>query len=345
MNTFLVAVRAATVLNCCLLCMAEPGFAQEPQGPFRKILKERFLKKQQDLPAPATDSDINARISKPGDYNFSFEYGGVSRMYRIHVPPSYRVTNPTPLLVSFHGGGASMEYQATDKNYGQISKSDKEGFVLVFPNGYSKFRSGKFATWNAGTCCGPARDEKVDDVGFVKQVIENVSGQLNIDRNRIFATGMSNGGMFAYRLACEMSDTLKAIASVAGPDGTMSCTPKKPVSILHIHARNDDHAQFEGGSGKKSMPGSLVTQFTSVSQTISNWVKRNECNTAPKRVLDKPGAYCDEYAQCKGNVEVELCVTASGGHSWPGAEKSRGDEPPSTAISANDVMWEFFKSR
>ena len=345
MNAFFVTARAAAVLTCSLLGLATSGFAQERQGPLRELLKERFLKKQQDLPAPVTDSDTKARISGPGDYSFSFEYGGLSRMYRIHVPPSYRAANPTPLLVSFHGGGASMEYQATDKNYGQISKSDREGFVVVFPNGYSKLRSGKFATWNAGTCCGGARDGKIDDVGFVRQVIENVSAQLDIDRNKIFATGMSNGGMFTYRLACEMSDVFKAIASVAGPDGTTNCTPKKPVSVLHIHARDDDHAQFEGGSGKKSMPGSVVTQFTSVPQTISNWVKRNECNAAPKRVLDKPGAYCDVYAQCNGNVEVELCVTATGGHSWPGAEKSRGDEPPSTAISANDVMWEFFKSR
>jgi polyhydroxybutyrate depolymerase len=329
----------STLVALTLLCAATPGSAE---GPLREWLKERRANKEAAPEAIATDP--KAKIDKPGDYALSLEHGGLTRKYLVHVPAKYDPLKPTPLLLSFHGGGAHMEYQASDKNYGQISKSDKEGFIVVFPNGYSKL-GGKLATWNAGSCCGPARDNNVDDVGFVKQMIASLGGQLNVDRDRIFATGMSNGGMMAHRLACEMSDVFKAVASVAGPDGTTNCTPSRPISVMHIHARNDDHAVFEGGSGKKSQSKSTITDFVSVPETVARWVKRDGCAATPKRVLEKPGAYCERYSQCKGNVEVALCVTETGKHSWPGAEKSRSDEPPSNAISANDVMWDFFMSR
>jgi polyhydroxybutyrate depolymerase len=246
------------------------------------------------------------------------------------------------MVFSFHGGGGSMDYQANDAYYGQISKSEQAGYIAVFPNGFSKFKSGNFATWNAGKCCAAARDENVDDVGFVRDIIKNLRGQLNIDPNRIFADGISNGGMMAYRLACEMSDVFKAIASVAGTDNTKSCFPKAPISILHIHARNDDLELFDGGAGRRS---SQVTSFVSVPDSIAKWVRFDGCSPTPKRVFENSGAYCDAYSQCRGGVEVELCVTATGGHSWPGGKKPRGDAPTSTALSATDVIWDFFNSR
>ena len=258
----------------------------------------------------------------------SFKFSGTSK--------------PAPMLLSFHGGGSNMDLQADDRYYGQISKSEQIGYIAVFPNGYSPLKSGKFATWNAGNCCAGARDKNIDDVGFIKEVIKNLKAQLNIDPNRIFATGMSNGALFSYRLACEMADTVRAIASVAGSDGMASCSPSRPVSILEIHAKDDENVLFNGGSGKNNK---MLANFVSVPETISRWVQRDGCNTAPKRVLEKPGAYCDAYTQCRGNVEVKLCVTASGGHSWPGGRKVRTGEPGSTAISANDVLWDFFLSR
>lgn len=316
------------------------------KGRIKEKLKDRILKKLEDQPAPESSTDVTSKITKPGDYTFSIEFDGLTRMYKVHVPPSYDPKEAVPLLFAFHGGGGDMGVQSTEKYYHEISTSDKEGNIVVFPNGYSNFQSGKLATWNAGNCCGDARDKNIDDVGFVKQIVSNLTNQLNIDRTRIFATGMSNGGMLSHRLACELSDTFKAIAAVAGTDGTSSCNPQNPVSVMHIHAKDDDHVLFNGGAGKGAFPDeSKVADFVSVPETISRWVKRDGCNPTPKRVLDKPGAYCDLYSQCKNNVEVELCVTETGGHSWPGGTKPRqGKSPvaPSTAISANDVMWDFF---
>lgn len=320
--------------------------AQSLHERIRERVKERMAKKEEAKPAPETNASSEEKITKPGDYTLSFSHNGITRMYKLHVPAKYNGA-ASPLLIALHGGGGDMSYQSNDKLYKQISKSEELGFIVAFPNGYSKFNSGKFATWNAGKCCGDARDKNIDDVGFIREMIAKISFQLNIDKSKIFATGMSNGGMMSYRLACELSDMIKGIAAVAGTDNTINCSPKNPVSILHIHAKNDDHVLFNGGSGKSlSDNKEKVTEFTSVPVTVAKWVKQNGCNETPKRVLEKSGAYCDLYSGCKSGTEVQLCVTEAGAHSWPGGEKiRRGAEETSKAISANDVMWEFFKSK
>jgi polyhydroxybutyrate depolymerase len=323
-----------------VLVLPSQAFGQD--GPIRGWLKERGERRQQTAPAPKAGAETEAKITQAGDYTFTIAHGGLARKYQVHVPAKYRPATPAAVLFALHGGGGNMSYMATDERYGLISKSEREGFIAVFPNGYSKRSTGRFATWNAGRCCGDARDKNIDDVGFIRAVVDNVARQLNIDRHRIFATGMSNGGMMSYRLACELSDTFSGIAAVAGTDGTTTCQPKKPIPVLHIHAQNDDHVLFGGGAGEKAFRDpSKVMNFTSVPATVAKWVKANGCNPNPKKILQRPGAYCERYSPCQGKAHVQLCVTDTGGHSWPGAAKTRG-EPASTAISANDVMWDFF---
>jgi polyhydroxybutyrate depolymerase len=307
------------------------GLSQQAsaEGVFRERIKEAIKERM---------------ASKSSDNIYEISQGGITRKYMVHVPPSYKADKPTPLVVAFHGGGGHMEHMAKDEAYGLISKSNKEGFIVAFPNGYSKFGSGKFATWYAGNCCGDARDKKIDDVGFIRKMVGQIEGKFNIDTQKIYATGMSNGGMISYVAACELSDVFKAIAAVAGTDNTVSCSHKSPVSVLHIHAQNDTHVLFNGGAGEGSFNDvSKVTDFTSVQSTIERWVGYNQCQAKPKRVLTVNGAYCDLYDECAGGSQVKLCVTDTGGHSWPGGHKNRG-EPTSQAISANDVMWDFFKS-
>jgi len=277
----------------------------------------------------------------------SIDVNGTERDFKVHVPSNYQKEKSVPLLIALHGGGGDMNYQSDDKIYHLISKSDAEGFIVAFPNGYSRL-GGKFATWNAGNCCGKGRDTNSDDVGFIKALIAKLQTDYNIDKKRIYITGMSNGGMMSYRLACELSDLITGIASVAGTDNTINCKPSRPVSILHIHAKNDDHVLYNGGAGQNAFRDkSMVANFTSVPATVEKWVKFNGCSDKPKRTLEKSGAWCDLYSGCKDNVHVQLCVTETGGHSWPGGEKIRENkgEPPSTALSANDVMWDFFNQK
>ena len=302
----------------------------------------RAIKTQIDKPPPEASDDVRSPITRPGDYNFRFEHVGATRVYRVHVPPSYTGSKAVPLVLALHGGGGDMEYQADNANYGHAAKADREGYVVVFPNGYSRFKSMRLATWNAGRCCGEARDQNSDDVGYLRQVVELVSRQLHIDRQRVYATGMSNGGMMVYRLACEAADVFAAVASVAGSDSTTDCRPSRPVPVLHIHAQDDDHVQFQGGAGPKSVRKSMVTDFTPVPQVIDKWVGLDHCTAAPQRVLQTEGAYCELHAGCQGGTRVQLCVTEHGGHSWPGASRTMSGAQPSRAIDANDVIWDFF---
>lgn len=331
---------------CAVCCLLSPPLAiaqdEQADGALRERIKQRIAERRESRQGDEIESAGALKIQKPSDYVRSLQHDGLTRTYRIHVPKQYQASKSAPLVLVFHGGGGDMDYMANDEYYGLISKSDAEGFVVVFPNGYSKFKSGKFATWNAGACCANARDNNIDDVGFVRKMVASLTRELNINREMIFATGMSNGGMMSYRLACEMSDTITAIAAVAGTDNTIHCQPRKPVSILHIHAKNDDRVLFNGGAGKKFRDESKVTDFVSVSDSVKKWVAHNHCQSTPLRTLEKPGAYCEKYAQCKGSVAVQLCVTDTGGHSWPGGTKPRGSESPSQVISANDVMWDFF---
>lgn len=274
----------------------------------------------------------------PGDFTFTLKHQNMQRMYKIHIPKSYRPNQAMPMVLSLHGGGGNMHYQADDQYYGMISKSESAGFIAVFPNGYSKFR-GKLATWNAGICCGAARDKKIDDVDFIRWVIKDIKQRANVDASRIYANGMSNGGMMSYRLACELPE-IKAIVSVAGTDGTQYCAPSKSISIFHIHALDDDRVLFNGGSGKNAQSHA---DFVSVKQTIENWVKRNSCDTTPERVFNTKDAYCDVYNHCDSNTQVKLCVTETGGHAWPGGHKPRGGSG-STAINATDLIWDFYQA-
>jgi polyhydroxybutyrate depolymerase len=279
-------------------------------------------------------------ITHPGDYRFSFDHGGLVREYLVHVPASYRPGRPTPMLIAMHGGGGDADYQADDSKYRLISKSEQAGFIAVFPNGYSRFSGGILATWNAGSCCAGAVRNNVDDVGFIRQVIARMERQASIDPRRIFATGMSNGAMMSWRLACELPE-IRGIAPVEGTDNTATCHPAHPVPVIEFHSVNDEMVNFNGGPGPNSF---TQVNFTSVPASQAKWVQLNRAEPASHRVLTVPGAHCDLHPAKPGGAPVELCVTDTGGHSWPGGGTQQGRKQPSMAISANDLMWAFFSS-
>lgn len=289
--------------------------------------------------AARTDSDgvSPPQWLKAGEYQRTL---AGQRKYLLHIPARYDPAQPAPLVLFFHGGGGHMEQGARD--YGWREQAERAGFVVAFPNGSSRLPRQRLATWNAGHCCAYARDNNIDDVGFTRQLVAAIAREVNIDRRRVFATGMSNGGMMAHRLACDAADLVRAIAAVAGTDNTTSCRPARPVSVLHIHARDDTHVLFGGGAGKDAFrDASGITDFTSVPETLQRWIVRNAALPTPQRVLQVTGAYGDRYTSPHNQAQTELIVTDTGGHSWPGGRARRGKQP-STAIDATAVIWEFF---
>ncbi len=304
-----------------------------------ETIRERIAERR----AGASTEAGPSRIAAPGDYEYALTHDGLARTYLIHVPKNFDPATPQAVVIGLHGGGGHAAHFADDRNYGVITASEKYGFVAVFPNGYSKRRSGLFATWNAGACCGDARDDNIDDVGFITAVIARAKTQLSVDADRVFAMGMSNGAMMAYRLACEIPDVVRGIMAVAGTDNTARCEPSRSVPVLHVHALDDTHVLYQGGAGEDAFrDSSKVTEFVSVPATVEKWVALNRAETAPRRVLDVDGARCDLHEAGSGGAPVQLCVTETGGHSWPGASRTRRGKPPaSQAVNANDLMWAF----
>jgi polyhydroxybutyrate depolymerase len=323
----------ASMLACIAGAIAASAPAQD------RLERIRQLRARAQGKAANRSDPNETKITAPGTYRFSFVHGGLKREYIAYVPAGLPRDKPAPMLLAMHGGGGDMDFQAD--NYGLKQKADQAGFIAVFPNGYSRFPSGILATWNAGACCGKAVEQKVDDVGFLKEVMLRVSRQANVDRSRIYATGMSNGGLMAYRLACELPHMVRAIAPVAGTDNSKLCNPSRPVPVIHFHAKDDSHILYTGGSGREAL---TKTDFVSVPATIEKWVELNRARRQPQRVLSVAGAYCDLHGAGPGGAPVKLCVTESGGHSWPGTPSRRSNKAPSMAISANQLMWDFFQS-
>jgi len=278
----------------------------------------------------------------PGDHTRKLTIAGRDRSYFVHVPRSYDGGKPVPVVLIFHGGASNAAQMV--HFCGLNEKADQEGFLAVYPSGSG--RAEHVLTWNAGNCCGYAQQEKINDVEFVRRVLDDLAGAAQVDADRVYATGMSNGAMMAYRLASELSDRIAAVAPVGGPTGTDDCHPRRPVSVLHFHGTDDKFAPFMGGRGERSLS---QTNFHSVEHSVGRWIKANGCRENPDtrelpiQVQDGTSVTRKTWAGGKEGSEVVLIEIEGGGHTWPGRKPALLFLGKSTQnVSANDLMWEFF---
>jgi polyhydroxybutyrate depolymerase len=273
---------------------------------------------------------------QPGTFTRTLSVNSSARSYRLHLPPGFNAQTPLPLVLVFHGGGGNAENAASMTGFD--AQADRAGFAVVYPNGSGR-QDDKLLTWNAGTCCGYAVDHQVDDVGFIRALLADLATSLTLDNQRIFATGISNGGMFSYRLACELSDQLAAVAPVSGTLNYAACAPAEPVSILHIHGTADEHVPYEGGYGSKSL---VNVDFASVASSLNFWISFNRCPATSLQTQIGAVAH-DVYAPCAQNTTVELDTIPGGKHAWPGGQAGwLGGDEPSNDLDATTVIWEFF---
>ena len=176
--------------------------------------------------------------------------GDLERSFSVYVPRAYDGTRtPIPLVLVLHGAGGNADQVARITGMSEIA--DKAPFIAVFPEGTARKEHG-LLTWNAGNCCGYAYENQVDDVGFIRALVGSLSAEYRVDPKRVYAVGMSNGGILAYRLACELSDTFAAIGVVAGAFNVSPCRPTRPVALVIFHGTADEHVLYEGGVGGAS---------------------------------------------------------------------------------------------
>lgn len=267
-------------------------------------------------------------VASTGTKTATVSFGGGNRSYFVHVPTAYDGSKPLAVIIALHG--LTDDAGKMEKLTGFDSLADKNGFLVVYPDGIG-------GSWNAGNCCGTAQTTQVDDIGFLLAVVKDFSAHYCVDPKRIFATGFSNGAYMAQRLGCEKADIFAAIAPVSGEINLKSCKPSRPLPVLEFHGNADFIVPFGGGG--------LTGGAWSVDETIAFWKENGGCTDAKPANISKNGnATCTGYSACKGGAAVELCVLDGCGHQWPSSPEpaSLFGGKMSTDIDASAAIWAFF---
>jgi len=268
------------------------------------------------------------------------EAAGGLRTFRVHVPPNYDDGKPMPVVLMFHGGyGTGKQLEEHSSRMDEVA--DAQGFITVYPDGL-----GDIPTWNARICCGYTMLMDIDDVGFVSRLLDRLEQYLCVDKDRVFAAGMSNGAILTHRLACELADRIAAIGPVAGTDADTDCKPSRPVSVMEIHGTGDRHVPWDGGYGC----GTSHADYIGVPETVDRWARRDGCSDETEPWLTEGDGVCTKRTGCPDGVDIVLCAIQGGGHSWPGGEPSAPSEncpedgPQSQTFHASEMLWDFFKT-
>lgn len=282
---------------------------------------------------PALDAGATAN---PGLQRRRITVDGRRRAYYVHQPRGERSSSPRPAVVVLHGhGGTARSARRISR---MDAKADDAGFIALYPEG-SSWRSIPWRSWNAGHCCGYAMQAGLDDVAFLRAVIDDAVGREGIDPARVYVTGISNGGMMAYRLGCEHADRIAAIAPVAGSLGQDGCGFSGSVPAIVFHGTADDHVPYTGTAraikdGRREL---------AVQTAVALWARANGC-TSTAQSTTVGSVTQDTYCAGAAESEVILYTIEGGGHAWPGGARGwRFGASPTRDISATDLMWDFFE--
>ena len=275
-----------------------------------------------------------------GEHVRTLAIGELQRSAIVHVPRSYDPTRPTPLVLALHGVAMSGRVMVDFTSLNETS--EEKGFIVVYPDGTGPE---PLLTWNAGGFA-EGLGSQADDVGFVKDLLDDIESVANIDPKRIFACGMSNGAMMCYRLAAELSGRIAAIAPVAGTMAKIDIHLTRPVSVIHFHGTLDKLVPYEMENGKTP----FWLKVKSVNESIEAWRKLDGCDSGSPtvEVLSKTGDELEVFRTVYGpgtdGAEVVLVKIVGGGHTWPGRLPPFAFLGKSVlTVSANDLIWAFFE--
>ncbi|MDG2535867.1 PHB depolymerase family esterase [Sphingomonas sp. HITSZ_GF] len=293
------------------------------------------------LAGPASAAPCTGICFTPGDYSITTLHKGLLRNYLVHVPASYTGQKAVPLLLDFHGFSkdASNERQWS----GQLAESDKRGFIVVWPNGVS-------LSWNAYGCCFLGDALNIDDVSFNRAVITAMKGYANIDADRVFVTGISNGGGMAQRMACEAADLVRASVSVSYPLNRPSCAPAKPISMWEIAGTADGTISYAGNNAPLGLPNDLAGIPLGVQgarESLAAWKAILGCSDELYREQLPDGTHYagsrfEEYRSCNGGVRTGLVTIANGEHVLYNGYTELGSNPDKAPIDVAPYIWDHF---
>ena len=266
--------------------------------------------------------------------NHTMVVAGQERDYLLYVPASYDSTRPTPLVISLHGAGLWGAAQQKISQWNRVA--DREGFLVVYPSGA---RASGLRVWHVGE-----DSTLTPDVRFIAALIDTLAAHYAIDRSRVYADGLSNGGGMALELSCALPDRVAAIGMV-GAALTLPpqwCPERRPVPAIWFHGTADAAAPYRGGKSWVAP----TEPFPSIPAFVAKWAQRNQCGAAPLDSSVAADITRSAYTQCADDATVVLYTIRGGGHTWPGggplSEAWVG--PTNTEIDATDLMWTFFRA-
>lgn len=263
--------------------------------------------------------------------NGSLISSGETRRFLIHVPDNLDPSHPVPLVISIHGFAEWPAHQMQVSGWNELA--DQHGFIVVYPSG-TQFP----LRWRSEG--GFSEPDALQDVIFISDLIAHLRQDYNIDPNRIYANGLSNGAGMSFLLSCELSDQIAAVGLVAGAYFLPweSCQPDRPVPAIVFHGTADPIVPFNGGPSRM-----FDLPFPDIPTWVSSFAAYQGCQSVPLS-LEPVGAVTGvSYLDC--DADLVSYTIDGGGHTWPG-----GDALPewiagttNRDINATELMWEFFQ--
>lgn len=285
--------------------------------------------------------------ARPGRYTLKIQAGGYERVAQVHIPPGYQSSSPPPLVLMLHGAGGTGA-SALEKD-GWRAKADKEGFIAVAPEGLPvrPALSGAFfmnpQLWNSGQLKAGSARAAVDDVAYIRQLLDALHERAAYDKSRVYCAGHSNGGGMTLRLAAELPERFAAVGAVAGVLVLSDPQPPKALPTLCILGTQDPLLPLAGGEVKLPW-GSR--QNPPVAEPLAKWAQAIGCQAAPQTVSETGGVKEVVYPSQTGGPQLTVLYLEGHGHHWPGGERTLPESmvgPITSRLNATDVLWEFFQ--
>jgi polyhydroxybutyrate depolymerase len=300
--------------------------------------------------APMARCDDASTKLTPGRHQLVINAAGHEWTAAIHVPKSYDGSKPVPAVLILHGAGGNGRHYL--EKAGWAKKADEAGFIAIAPDGLPARQDfqDSFASnprlWNSGQLPLRSPRARIDDLAFIRALLDEVERRANVDTNRVYLTGHSNGAGMTYRLATEMPERFAAIAPVASQCWVLNPRPKRPLPTLFIIGTDDPLVPFRGGESTLPWGGKRYTP--PVEDSLKKWARAISCSTEPVAVTETNRVRVIEFRPEASGALLRACFIEGHGHQWPGGRQVlplRFGGAEASPLRATDVIWEFFEEQ